>query len=178
MFRYNEASCRACGTSETRKKRKEHGLKDRSTFRRVTDAAFVLSVAHPRSRSTRAWAACISQARSQNFYVMEIYTMHPLTRITVLVDGIFAFAFWHCCAAEFSQDRRNSAEWARSGRRRVSLSYRLLTVMTASEHPAPPQALVEALRRANVPLETYADACAACNEPCDDDHDDLAYPSG
>ncbi|KWU42107.1 hypothetical protein RHOSPDRAFT_30239 [Rhodotorula sp. JG-1b] len=50
--------------------------------------------------------------------------------------------------------------------------------MTASEHPAPPQALVEALRRANVPLETYADACAACDEPCDDDQDDLAYPSG
>jgi hypothetical protein len=50
--------------------------------------------------------------------------------------------------------------------------------MTASDHPAPPQALVEALRRANVPLEAYADACAACDEPCDDDHDDLAYPSG
>ncbi|GAA5873051.1 hypothetical protein JCM3774_000323 [Rhodotorula dairenensis] len=49
--------------------------------------------------------------------------------------------------------------------------------MATLERPAPPQALVEALRAANVPLEAYADACAACDEPCDDP-EDLAYPSG
>ncbi|GAA5980799.1 hypothetical protein JCM10908_003872 [Rhodotorula pacifica] len=49
--------------------------------------------------------------------------------------------------------------------------------MPALQRPAPPEALVEVLRSANVPLESYRDACAACDEPCED-HDDLSYPSG
>ncbi|BGP52473.1 hypothetical protein JCM8202_000119 [Rhodotorula sphaerocarpa] len=49
--------------------------------------------------------------------------------------------------------------------------------MSAAARPAPPEALVEALRAAHVPLESFAEACAACDEPCDAD-DDLAYPSG
>lgn len=47
------------------------------------------------------------------------------------------------------------------------------------ERPAPPAALVDALRTAGVPLESLADACKAC-EGCDDEADleDLAYPKG
>ncbi|PRQ77216.1 hypothetical protein AAT19DRAFT_12634 [Rhodotorula toruloides] len=47
------------------------------------------------------------------------------------------------------------------------------------DRPAPPAALVDALRTAGVPLESLADACRAC-DACDDERDleDLAYPKG
>ncbi|BGP21209.1 sucrase/ferredoxin-like family protein [Rhodotorula toruloides] len=47
------------------------------------------------------------------------------------------------------------------------------------DRPAPPAALVDALRTAGVPLESLADACKAC-DGCDDEADleDLAYPKG
>ncbi|GAA5941215.1 hypothetical protein JCM10213_007456 [Rhodosporidiobolus nylandii] len=45
--------------------------------------------------------------------------------------------------------------------------------------PAPPPALVDALRAANVPLEEYQDACRACGD-CDDDEEEEVegYPKG
>ncbi|BGO88472.1 hypothetical protein NBRC10512_003014 [Rhodotorula toruloides] len=47
------------------------------------------------------------------------------------------------------------------------------------DRPAPPAALVDALRTVGVPLESLADACKAC-DACDDEADleDLAYPKG
>ncbi|GAA6008085.1 hypothetical protein JCM10207_007023 [Rhodosporidiobolus poonsookiae] len=49
--------------------------------------------------------------------------------------------------------------------------------MTATRaHPAPPAALVDALRSAKIPVEAFKDACRAC-DACDDD-DELGWPKG
>lgn len=51
--------------------------------------------------------------------------------------------------------------------------------MVAPVRPAPPAALVDALRAAHIPVESLEEACRACGEACDEDDDaDLDYPKG
>ncbi|GJN91962.1 hypothetical protein Rhopal_004990-T1 [Rhodotorula paludigena] len=51
--------------------------------------------------------------------------------------------------------------------------------MVAPVRPAPPAALVDALRAAHIPVESLEEACRACGEACDEDDDaELDYPKG
>lgn len=52
----------------------------------------------------------------------------------------------------------------------------LAQAMAPPVRPAPPPALLEALRTARVPLESFEEACAACAD-CDDT-DAADYPKG